>query len=113
MKKANTWALIGMACGVLTIIFGIIVIGMDETMKVSMNTAFGGDFYTYSYKATAYAVYNLDVLYSLVAKCFGFLLLSLGIFDICFFGLKIKKRLPDIPKDAHLEEKAFNDLPSL
>ena len=86
MKKA--FSILGMIFGGVIVVMGIIVLTMD--MGTHLDTAsFGGDFYTYSYKATRAAANNVYYLEDIVRKGIGFLLIALGLTDICAFGSKL------------------------
>lgn len=88
-KQINIWAIIGIVCGVAVLIFGIVMLKQDVGGSKSPLTSFGGDFYTESYQATATAANNVKRLCDLVAKGFGFLLIALGLGDVCYFGSKV------------------------
>ncbi len=64
MKREKAWNLIGVAIGVIIIITGILFCATpaDSFSTTSVDTAsFGGDFYTYEYKATRAAANNAAV----------------------------------------------------
>ena len=88
MKKA--WNILGIVFGVLAIVFGIIILTQDTGYHPD-SASFGGDFYTYSYKATRAAALNIDALLKVVKLSFGFLMFVLGGADICYFGQKCEK----------------------
>ena len=98
-NKKNIWNIIGIACGVVIIILGVVILSTDLELRSGTHTgtaAFGGDFYTYIYEATSNAANNVQSLCSLVSqscelivKGFEYLLLAIGLTDICLFGTKI------------------------
>ena len=88
MKKL--FPILGIVCGIVCCILGIVL--MDASVGVYADSAsFGGDFYTYSVKATAAAANNVRHLAEAVVDGFGYLLLAIGLTDICLFGCKLTK----------------------
>lgn len=87
-KIAKIACLVGVAAGVIMIILGIMVMGSYSGAWSDTSVSFGGDFYSYSYKATARAGNNVDELGDMLATAFGYLLIAMGLFDGCYFGLK-------------------------
>ncbi len=112
-KLARIISLAGVVAGVLVIIFGIIVMGSYSGSWSDTSTSFGGDFYTYSFRATARAGNNVKNLGEMLQQAFGFLLIAMGLFDCCFFGLKyaaVPKELPEatpeVPAEPEMEVPA-------
>ncbi len=97
-KLAKIIAIIGIAAGILMIILGIVVMNSYSGSWSSTTTSFGGDFYTYSYKATARAGNNIDEVGDMLQLALGFILISMGLFDGCYFGLKFAA-IPAEPKE--------------
>lgn len=93
MKKHTVFPIIGIVFGVVIIILGLCTLGMGSFVD---HASFGGDFYTYSYRATRYAANNIFKL----TKAVGCLTISFGLFDIAYFGCKL------FEKKAELEAKA-------
>ena len=87
MKK--TFSIIGIVVGAIVIVFGFIVMGLDTGSSYLYSTEFGGDFYTYSYKATRIAAENVNALAEIVNKGIAFILIAIGATDICVFGCKL------------------------
>ena len=88
MKKL--FPILGIVCGIVCCILGIVL--MDASAGVYADSAsFGGDFYTYSVKATAAAANNVRHLAEAVIDGFSYLLLAIGLTDICLFGCKLTK----------------------
>lgn len=91
-RKKNLWVYLGMAVGLISMIVGLVFLFkyQDETFIGSYshlgNTEFGGDFYTYSYRATAFAGNAVAGVYEMISVCFGWLFILLGAADICAFG---------------------------
>ena len=86
LKSAEPSALynkIGMACGAVMVVAGLIVI-FGVNSHVDTTIKFGADFYTESYQATALAV---DAIVTLTKVCGG-ILAGLGAFTACYFGRK-------------------------
>lgn len=95
MKKL--FPILGIVCGIVCCILGIVL--MDASVGVYADSAsFGGDFYTYSVKATAAAANNVRHLAEAVIDGFSYLLLAIGLTDICLFGCKLTKTFA--PKTA-------------
>jgi len=81
-KLGVIFALVGMVFGVVMIILGFVA---KDWGSYADYATFGGDFYTYSYRASRYAANNLiDVI-----DAIGFVIISMGLFDIAFFGCKL------------------------
>lgn len=102
MKKEkiinNIFSVVGVVAGIIAIILGIVVANSGDYADTA---SFGGDFYTYSYKATRYSANNiLEVI-----KALGYLLISFGLFDISYFGNKCVALLP-----IGLRERKPNDI---
>lgn len=85
-------AVFGFALGVATIIFGIIVFD-NSTGSYADYASFGADFYTYMYEAGRYAANNLVRVAGILREAFGYLLISLGGFEIIFFVSRFLKEL--------------------
>ena len=98
MKESKVFGVVGIVLGITIIIFGFIVLGKIESdYKVDENTSFGGDFYTYEYKATRVAAKNTDAL----ATGIGFLLLAIGGTDILYFGsVFVKKPIQNLDQNG-------------
>ena len=96
-KLAKVISLIGVAAGILVIILGIVVMDSYSGSWSDTSTSFGGDFYTYSYKATARAGNNVDEVGDMLQQALGFILIAMGLFDSCYFGLKFAS-IPSEPK---------------
>lgn len=90
MKK--TFCTAGIVAGAIIVIFGFIVLSLDTGYSGLESTSFGGDFYTYSYRATRVAAQNVCDLAEIVKKGFSFILIALGATDICFFGSKLPEK---------------------
>lgn len=91
MKKflPNLFAAIGVVVGIIVLILGISLLAQDTGTRQDISTTFGGDFYTYSYEATARAANNVLALGDVLAQGMGYLLIAFGLFDICLFGQKV------------------------
>ncbi len=97
MKK--TFAILGMICGLIICIMGITA--MDDLYwgnYVDSYNLYGADFYTDVYEATAAAANNVDNIGDAFAEGIGYLLIAVGLSDICYFGTKLgKKEAPAAP----------------
>ena len=96
-KLGFGFALLGMIFGIVMIILGFVAKDMGSYAEYA---TFGGDFYTYSYRASRYAANNLiDVI-----DAIGLVIISMGLFDIAFFGCKLAGFMKD-----NTHEHADND----
>lgn len=114
MKKK--FSLIGMIVGVAIIVLGIVVLSLDIGGGYLESTSFGGDFYTYSYRATRTAANNVGDLISAFKIGVGFLLISIGATDICVFGCKMaeaKESASPVTVKAETAEDIASELPEL
>lgn len=109
-KLLKIIAVIGILAGVAIVVLGFVTMDAYSGSWANTSTSFGGDFYTYSYQATAKAVNNVDNLGELMANAMGYLLIAIGLTDICFFGLKFvdllpekKETLPAMPEEGPAE----------
>jgi hypothetical protein len=109
-KLAKIISLIGVAAGILVIVLGIVVMSSYSGSWSDTSTSFGADFYTYSYKATARAGNNIDEVGDMLQQALGFILIAMGLFDSCYFGLKFAA-IPTEPK-ANLEENSSVEIPA-
>lgn len=121
MKKAKKFiAIIGVVCGIITIILGICVMKNDSGYWQDTSVSFGGDFYSYSYKATARAANNVLDLTAVIRDGLAYLLMSVGAFMSLYFGNLTIKALEAVkpisapqsesPLDETIEVKApIND----
>lgn len=119
-KAKKIVAIIGVICGIAAIIMGICILKMDCGNWQDSTVSFGGDFYTYSYKATAKTANNVLELTSILQSGFAYLLIILGTFESLYFGnLAIKafestepasepasEPHPEIPMDEPVKEDA-------
>lgn len=87
-KLKSIFALAGTVCGLIVLILGIAVCCKDTGNWQNTVVSFGGDFYSYSYKATATAANNITELAAIAKTGLGCLLIAFGLFDICYFGSK-------------------------
>ncbi len=81
------WKTAGIAVGVLTTVSGILVMAAYKGMT-PMTDVTGSDYYSYMYQAASYGAYNALMIERTVSFGFGFLLISLGLSEICFFAMK-------------------------
>lgn len=104
-KLAKIISLVGIAAGVLVIILGFVVMNSYDGSWSDTFTSFGADFYTYSYKATARAGNNIDEMGDMLQTALGCILIAMGLFDSCYFGLKFAA-IPAEPKETQQEVPA-------
>ena len=98
LKNKRTWDLIGVILGIVILIAGIAFMKSPPESYSTTSTdyaTFGGDFYTYEYKATRAAASNAAVtannireLGATMAKCFGFLFVAIGSLTTVYYGKK-------------------------
>ena len=87
--KENAWHTAGILCGIIVLVLGLIIVAQDHGSYGEYYT-FGADFYTEVQNAAAKAASNIYHVYQLIAKSIGYLLISLGLTNICIFGSKLK-----------------------
>lgn len=87
----DIWSIIGFICGIIVIIWGIIILNKEAGGKV-FSVTFGGDFYTEIHDATRVAANNLQLLCQIISSGIGYLLLAIGLTDICMFGRKLVRK---------------------
>ncbi len=106
MKK--TFCVWGIVFGIIIVVFGIFVMMQNPGSNNMVSTSFGADFYTYSYKATHEAAENIYYLSHIVRIGISLLLISIGITDICAFGVAMSN---DSNKQVIIEKetKEMND----
>ena len=102
MENTNSgkkfFAVIGILAGIAAIGFGIAVLCV-----VPRYASFGGDFYSYIYKAARGAGLGI-----------GFLLLFFGLADIAFFGVKLCEKPVAVTQTAPVQPvKEVEDLPEI
>ena len=97
MKKI--FCVIGIIVGMIIIILGFVVLGLDTGSSYISSAEFGADFYTYCYKAIKIAADNVISMAKIVNRGIAFLLIAIGATDICIFGYKLvdEKNLQIIP----------------
>lgn len=98
LKKKRTWDLIGMVLGLVILIAGIVFAATPPQAYSTDSTdyaSFGGDFYTYQYKATrvvagntAVTANNLREIGEAQAKYFGVLFMAAGALTMVSYGKK-------------------------
>lgn len=87
------FAAAGMVFGFVIIILGFVAKDLGSYAEYA---SFGGDFYTYSYRATRYAANNLiDVI-----DAVGYVIISMGLFDIAYFGCKLAGFVHKVADDS-------------
>lgn len=90
--RTDIWSIIGFICGIMIIILGIIILNKGTEGNRVFSVTFGGDFYTEIHHATRIAANNLQLLCQLMSSGIGYLLLAIGLTDICMFGRKLVGR---------------------
>lgn len=91
----------GMVMGGFLVLFGIIMLVIASNISFSTpyisDTSFGGDFYTYQYRATRHAAENVSELGELIESVStstftmgGFMAIIFGVIIICYFGCKMQ-----------------------
>lgn len=87
--KGKLACVFGMISGVLSAVFGVIVLSQNTGYWEPSNS-YGGDAYTGIQNAAAQTANNVQDLAELTAQGLGFLLISLGLLGIFYFAAKIK-----------------------
>lgn len=86
------FSVLGIIVGVAAVIFGIVVFVTNTYLPTPSDTSFGGDFYTYSYRATRYVSENLSSIGKMLKLALGFILITFGLTDIAYFGVKLNEK---------------------
>ena len=102
--------ILGILCGIATVIVGVILLKADYGSWQETTVSFGGDFYTYSYKATARAANNVLYMAKILRSGLSCLLMTMGAFEALYFGnLTLKAFEPTTPAAIPQEEKSVPD----
>ena len=119
MKNKNTgkiiFAVIGILAGIATIIFSISVLSGYNSWGYLSDTSFGGDFYTYSYRATRAAAENVERLGRMLKDAVGYILMAIGLADIAFFGVKLCEKPVVVTQSAPSQpiKKEVDEVPEI
>ncbi len=81
----------GIISGVISIIFGFMMLGM-EVGAYESNSSYGGDAYTGIQNAAAQTANNLIDVAQIAQSGFSYLLIAIGLIAICYFAGKLNKR---------------------
>jgi len=120
MKKV--FSIIGICMGILTVIFGSIMLAADiydNHCSTAGSYAFGADFYTEEYRATAKAannLYNVSRGIENIYRSSGFLVILFGGVVISYFGCiyaDTKKTIPAVAQAVNNPGNRVDDLPDL
>ncbi len=85
--------LAGLVVGVVVLILAGKIMGLELGEVQWDSITFGADYYTESYEAMAVTANNVNDLIQLVQTGFGYLLVALGLSDLCLFGSRAVKGL--------------------
>ena len=81
----------GIASGIVSILFGLIMLGKDVGNYVS-SSAYGGDAYTGIQNAAAQTANNVRSLSEIANNGFAFLLIAIGLIAIFYFASRLSKK---------------------
>lgn len=87
--KEKKYCIVGIVIGIIIIIFGVSVANMYIGEDYVNTAIFGADYYTRSYRAMAATANNIIDLIYVVQKGLSYVLYAIGLFDICYFVLKL------------------------
>ncbi len=88
MKKFCT---IGIVTGVVLVILGVVMLGLSaKVVYRAYDSSFGGDFYTYQYRATVRIGETIEFIGSSAFLAGGIGTIAFGILVICYFGCKLQ-----------------------
>lgn len=91
ISKGNTFFPIGgIISGILSVIFGIIMLAKDVG-SYEYSSAYGGDAYTGIQNAAAQTANNVMALSEIAKAGFAFFLIALGLIAIFYFAMKLGK----------------------
>ena len=108
------FSVFGIIVGVAAVIFGIVVFATHMYLPTPSDTSFGADFYTYSYRATRYVSENLSSIAKMLKLALGFILITFGLADIAYFGVKLNEKPDVITQSAPVQPvKEVEDLPEI
>lgn len=99
MKKT---CLVGIVTGVILVILGVIMLGISVNVRYNaVNTSFGGDFYTYQYRATIEIGETIEFIGSSAFLVGGIGTIAFGVLVICYFKCKLLSggKLPEYSLD--------------
>ena len=100
MKK-KIFCILGIICGLVICILGFVITDEFYGYDPDIYNRYGADFYTDIYQATASAAVNVDRLGEMISAAFCYLLLAIGLTDICYFGHNLlKKETINVCSDA-------------
>ena len=89
LKNAKrTASIIGIIVGIIIVIIGFSV-QSTSTYSIGKSLKFGADFYTEIYDVTKSVGYAINRTINDLICAIGWLIVSLGVIDICFFGYKL------------------------
>ena len=103
-NKSKIASIIGIIIGVAIIVVGIVVLdsaycNSKSGPAIGRHIEFGADFYTEMYSVTqdvgeaintnTYAINEIGRILERILRAIGWLIVSLGAIDVCFFGYKL------------------------
>lgn len=127
----KTVSIIGMVCGAVIILLGILV--MAGSMGGGASTAsgasylydsgyatFGADFYTYvsnnaaeAASASRVVASNLKAIAELLKNACGILIMAVGLFTTCYFGVKLTECKAEVKTDKAPDAEPALEMPEL
>jgi len=90
MKKSG-WCIAGNFAGIVTSVIGIVLLIKPFTLEEPLSLSFGADYYTYSYSGIRAVAVNIATMASFLKDALAVLLISIGFFAFCYFGLEMTK----------------------
>lgn len=85
---ALIFGIIGISAGIFIIIYGVFFVDCYMCAYTDSSIAFGADFYTEVYQATAHAANNICTVNNTIEECVRAILVVIGVVDICYFAFK-------------------------
>ena len=102
LLKNTIFSLVGALSGIISIIFSIVVFGMDDGMFEN-SVRYGADAYTGMQNAAAQTANNVQDLCNIMKVGLGAILLVAGIVLIAHYGEKICKARKELKNNTETE----------
>jgi Zn-dependent protease len=110
--------LMGVLVGIVITVMGISVLIMPSATHYVSDYTFGADFYTEIYNVSRYTLKAIGEMAEIIQRGIGFMLLAIGLTDICIFGYRYAKDMDEskakpITVKKETPEDIANELPEL
>ena len=93
----------------ILVILGVVMLGISANVKYTeVDTSFGGDFYTYQYRATIKIGETIEFIGSSAFLVGGIGTIAFGVLVICYFKCKLLSG-GELPEDALYKAETSNN----